>query len=163
MDEKALYAAWKAEEDAAHIHGWDFSHIRGRYEEENDLPWDYEAIVRSHRSPRSVLPLRRRAFRCSAERRPSAPSSLPTWARSYGLPASSNGSFPASAWTAALIACLPCSAGSSGMGKSGKPSTGFCSSHRGNRHDADCITDGVIEVPRFTIEAEALQKDIYSK
>ena len=51
MDEKALYAAWKAEEDAAHIHGWDFSHIRGRYEEENDLPWDYASIVRSHLSP----------------------------------------------------------------------------------------------------------------
>lgn len=51
MDEKALYAAWRAEEAAAHIHGWDFSHIHGRYEEENDLPWDYEAIVRSHLAP----------------------------------------------------------------------------------------------------------------
>lgn len=32
------------EEEAAHIHGWDFSHINGRYEEENDLPWDYEKL-----------------------------------------------------------------------------------------------------------------------
>ena len=55
MDEKALYAAWKAEEDAAHIHGWDFSHIHGRYEEENNLPWDYEAVVRSHLSPQKRI------------------------------------------------------------------------------------------------------------
>lgn len=55
MDEKALYAAWKAEEDAAHIHGWDFSHIHGRYEEENDLPWDYEAVVSSHLSPQKRI------------------------------------------------------------------------------------------------------------
>ena len=55
MDEKALYAAWKSEEDAAHIHGWDFSHIHGRYEEENDLPWDYEAVVRSHLSPQKRI------------------------------------------------------------------------------------------------------------
>ena len=26
------------EERIAHIHGWDFSHIDGRYEEEGDLP-----------------------------------------------------------------------------------------------------------------------------
>lgn len=38
---------WLAEERAAHIHGWDFSHIHGRYDEERDLPWDYAAIVRS--------------------------------------------------------------------------------------------------------------------
>ena len=27
--------------------GWDFSHIHGRYEEEDSLPWDYEEIIRS--------------------------------------------------------------------------------------------------------------------
>ena len=38
---------WKAEEKIAHIHGWDFSHIEGRYMEEDDLPWDYrEEILR---------------------------------------------------------------------------------------------------------------------
>lgn len=42
---------WLAEERCAHIHGWDFSHIHGRYEEEQDLPWDYEAIVRGHLDP----------------------------------------------------------------------------------------------------------------
>jgi len=45
-----LYKTWKKEEDNAHIHGWDFSHIHGRYEEENDLPWNYEEIVRYYLS-----------------------------------------------------------------------------------------------------------------
>lgn len=40
-----LKSIWKQEEEIAHIHGWDFSHIHGKYEEENDLPWDYEKIV----------------------------------------------------------------------------------------------------------------------
>lgn len=47
MTAEELKAAWKKEEDCAFIKGWDFSHIIGRYEEENRLPWDYEAIVRS--------------------------------------------------------------------------------------------------------------------
>ena len=46
MTQEELRAAWKREEDCARIVGWDFSHIRGRYEEEESLPWDYEAIVR---------------------------------------------------------------------------------------------------------------------
>ena len=41
-----LRSIWKAEEDIAHIQGWDFSHIDDRYEEEDGLPWDYPAIVR---------------------------------------------------------------------------------------------------------------------
>ena len=45
MNERALRQAWLAEEAAAHIHGWDFSHLRGRYEEEDDLPWDYRRTV----------------------------------------------------------------------------------------------------------------------
>ena len=32
-----LRKEWEAEEKIAHIHGWDFSHIHGRYEEEDDL------------------------------------------------------------------------------------------------------------------------------
>lgn len=43
-----LRAIWEQEESIAHIHGWDFSHIHGRYEEENDLPWNYEKLVRSY-------------------------------------------------------------------------------------------------------------------
>lgn len=48
MNQDHLKAVWKQEETLAHIHGWDFSHIRGRYEVETDLPWSYEALVRSH-------------------------------------------------------------------------------------------------------------------
>ena len=47
MTREELKAVWKAEEEIAHIKGWDFSHIHGRYEEEDDLPWDYEKIIRS--------------------------------------------------------------------------------------------------------------------
>ena len=41
MNTNELIKHWKAEEEIAHIHGWDFSHIEGRYMEEDDLPWDY--------------------------------------------------------------------------------------------------------------------------
>ena len=40
-----LIKSWKAEEEIAHIHGWDFSHLDGRYDEEEDLPWDYREII----------------------------------------------------------------------------------------------------------------------
>ena len=38
---------WKKEESNARIQGWDFSHINDRYEEEQDLPWDYAAEIHS--------------------------------------------------------------------------------------------------------------------
>ena len=47
MTREELRSLWKKEEDCARIRGWDFSHIEGRYEEEESLPWDYAAIVRS--------------------------------------------------------------------------------------------------------------------
>ena len=47
-DREKLIAEWKREEDCAHIHGWDFSHIAGRCTEETDIPWDYRQIIRSH-------------------------------------------------------------------------------------------------------------------
>ena len=37
MNTEQLKEIWKQEEAVAHIHGWDFSHIHGRYEEEE--PW----------------------------------------------------------------------------------------------------------------------------
>ncbi len=37
---------WQQEETAAQMHGWDFSHLQGRYTEETDLPWDFGGIVR---------------------------------------------------------------------------------------------------------------------
>lgn len=47
MNANKLIKCWKAEENIAYIHGWDFSHIAGRYTEEEDLPWDYrETILR---------------------------------------------------------------------------------------------------------------------
>ena len=56
MNHSDLIASWKAEESIAHIHGWDFSHIDGRYTEETDLPWDYrEAILRYLRPEMKIL------------------------------------------------------------------------------------------------------------
>ncbi len=46
-----LYKAWKAEEEAARMVGWDFSHIRGRYTEEEDLPWDFRQVIGEHLKP----------------------------------------------------------------------------------------------------------------
>lgn len=46
-----LRKEWEAEEKIAHIRGWDFSHINDRYEEENDLPWEYEKIVKKYLLP----------------------------------------------------------------------------------------------------------------
>ena len=42
---------WKAEESIAYIHGWDFSHIAGRYTEQDDLPWDYRAVIEAYLRP----------------------------------------------------------------------------------------------------------------
>lgn len=48
MNKTDLKAIWKAEEDIAHIHGWDFSHIHDRYKEEADLPWDYKNTIKKY-------------------------------------------------------------------------------------------------------------------
>ena len=48
MNTNELIKRWKAEEEIAHIHGWDFSHIEGRYMEEDDLPWDYREEILHH-------------------------------------------------------------------------------------------------------------------
>lgn len=55
MNRNELKEYWLKEEKAAHIHGWDFSHIAGRFEEEDDLPWSYEQIVRSYRKQTDAL------------------------------------------------------------------------------------------------------------
>ncbi len=51
MKQTDLIAQWKAEEAIAHIHGWDFSHLDGRYEEEPHLPWDYREKIAGYLSP----------------------------------------------------------------------------------------------------------------
>ena len=48
MKKIELKEIWKSEEKVAHIHGWDFSHINGRYEEEMDLPWDYKSLIEQY-------------------------------------------------------------------------------------------------------------------
>ena len=55
MKQSELLTQWLAEEQAAHIHGWDFSHIHGRYQEGQDLPWDYEQLVRQYLRPESRM------------------------------------------------------------------------------------------------------------
>ena len=55
MNLEQLKKQWLEEERIAHIHGWDFSHISGRYEVGQDLPWDYGAIVRQYLSPEAKL------------------------------------------------------------------------------------------------------------
>ena len=46
MTPEELRRIWEKEESIAQIKGWDLSHIHGRYEEEDTLPWDYEKIIR---------------------------------------------------------------------------------------------------------------------
>ena len=41
---------WKEEENIAHIHGWDFSHVDGRCVED-PLPWDYRQTLREYLTP----------------------------------------------------------------------------------------------------------------
>ena len=55
MRPEDLIAAWKEEEKIAHIHGWDFSHIDGKYEEPEELPWEYGQVVRQYLSPDTKL------------------------------------------------------------------------------------------------------------
>ena len=55
MNHKELISTWKAEESIAYIHGWDFSHISGRYTEQDDLPWDYRAVIGQYLLPVSSV------------------------------------------------------------------------------------------------------------
>lgn len=48
MTRQEHYRQWKEEERLAHIKGWDFSHISGRYEEEKQLSWDYRGMILKH-------------------------------------------------------------------------------------------------------------------
>lgn len=55
MNKNELKVVWLKEEEVAHIKGWDFSHIQDKYEEGNDLPWDYEKIIRQYLKDDSVI------------------------------------------------------------------------------------------------------------
>jgi len=49
-----LKQEWLREENCAQIHGWDFSHIEGRYEQGN-LPWDYRSVVKEILKPEHCI------------------------------------------------------------------------------------------------------------
>jgi len=51
MNTYELIEFWREEERQAHIHGWNFSHIEGRYDEEDALPWDYRKSILSYLDP----------------------------------------------------------------------------------------------------------------
>lgn len=55
MERNERLRLWKEEENAAHIRGWDFSHIHGRYTEEADLPWSYREVVLQNLRPEMKL------------------------------------------------------------------------------------------------------------
>lgn len=48
MNIDKLRTKWLDEEKIAHIHGWDFSHIEGKYDEGRDIPWDYKQIIQKY-------------------------------------------------------------------------------------------------------------------
>ena len=55
MNKQDLKAQWLAEEAAAQIHGWDFSHIEDRYEEAGELPWDYRQVIDRYLEPEHAV------------------------------------------------------------------------------------------------------------
>ena len=54
MDTNAFIRMWKEEQNIAHIHGWDFSHIDGRCME-HPLPWDYRQVIGRYLTPEMCL------------------------------------------------------------------------------------------------------------
>ena len=54
MDSNERINQWKQEEEIAHIHGWDFSHIDGRCVED-PLPWDYRQVIGEYLRPEMKL------------------------------------------------------------------------------------------------------------
>lgn len=54
MNKQTLLSMWLEEERRAHIHGWDFSHIKDRCKQ-SPLPWDYRALVDRYRKPQDRL------------------------------------------------------------------------------------------------------------
>ena len=55
MTRQAHIAAWKAEEEIAYIHGWDFSHIECGRMEQGELPWDYREVILQYLTPEMVI------------------------------------------------------------------------------------------------------------
>lgn len=56
MNNLELKKYWKSEENVAHMKGWDFSYIKDRFRSyEDELPWDYRKIVKSHLKQKDKL------------------------------------------------------------------------------------------------------------
>ena len=55
MKELELREIWENEEKVAHMHGWDFSHIEGKYYEKTDFPWDYKDAILKYLTPEMKL------------------------------------------------------------------------------------------------------------
>lgn len=56
MNINELREYWKSEENKAHIVGWDFSYIDGRFKSEEDsLPWDYNEVINNYRKDTDKL------------------------------------------------------------------------------------------------------------
>src|SRR5271154_4656541 len=53
MDDQGLIAAWQAEEQQP-FQGWDFSHLDGRWHEDQP-PWSYDGLVRALLPPADSL------------------------------------------------------------------------------------------------------------
>lgn len=54
-DKAILKQQWLAEEAAAHISGWNFSHINGRCVDLEPLPWEFRSIILDHLRPEHRL------------------------------------------------------------------------------------------------------------
>ena len=55
MQAEQLLDAWRREEEIAHIHGWNFSYIEGRFWEETDFPWDYRSVLMEYMDPNKKI------------------------------------------------------------------------------------------------------------
>lgn len=55
MTREEQIARWQQEQSIAHIHGWDFSHLDGRWEEPEALPWDYRQTIEKYVQPEMQL------------------------------------------------------------------------------------------------------------
>ena len=55
MNKNDLFRTWKAEEEIAYIHGWDFSHIADRSAEQTDFPWDFAKAIARRLTPEKNL------------------------------------------------------------------------------------------------------------
>lgn len=54
-DQNLWKQQWLAEEEAAHVRGWDFSHLDGRCVDMEPLPWDFRTVVLDHLRPEHRL------------------------------------------------------------------------------------------------------------